>query len=90
MTSPETRRPGDILRRIAYLLEAANEPGFRVRAFRRAANAIEVLPADRLERMAAQGRLTDLPGVGDVTAGIVAAVLRGETPEYLTKLEDEY
>src|SRR5688572_7043655 len=86
----ESRRPGDVLRRIAYLLEAANEPGFRVRAFRRAANAIEVLPAEKLERMAAAGRLKDLQGVGDVTAGIIAEVLRGETPEYLTRLEEGY
>jgi putative hydrolase len=78
------------LRRIAYLLESANEPGYRVRAFRRAANSIDALPMEKLQKLAQAGHLTDLPGVGDVTAKIVAEVLRGESPEYLKRLEEGY
>ena len=82
------RNPVDDLRQIAFLLERANEASYRVRAFRGAATALGALdPADVAARAEA-GTLTELPGVGDVTARCVAESLAGEEPVYLRRLLD--
>jgi putative hydrolase len=81
--------PAVALRRIAFLLESGREPGYRVRAFTRAANAVATLPEDELRILAEAGRLQELAGVGDVTASIITEALAGETPRYLTRLEEE-
>jgi putative hydrolase len=74
------------LRRIAFLLERANEATYRVRAFRSAAKALSALSAIELAARAEAGTLTELPGVGDVTARCVVESLRGEEPVYLRRL----
>ncbi|MDT4938264.1 MAG: putative hydrolase [Pseudonocardiales bacterium] len=81
------RDPVADLRRIAYLLERAREPTFRVKAFRTAAGVVEELPADELAERAAAGTLTSLTGVGDVTARCVTESMAGEEPVYLRRLE---
>ncbi|MEV6520481.1 PHP domain-containing protein [Longispora sp. NPDC051575] len=74
------------LRAIAFALERAGEAAYRVRAFRKAADAVGALPADEVARRAADGTLTKVPGIGEVTARCVAESLAGEEPVYLRRL----
>src|SRR5687767_4510702 len=84
---PDPRDPIADLRRIALLLEAAQEPSYRVRAFRSAAATLAQLSADELRTRAATGGLRELSGIGEVTERTILESLRGEEPVYLRRLE---
>jgi putative hydrolase len=78
------------LDRIAYRLETELAPTYRVRAFRSASATLRNLEPAELNRRAEQGRLRDLPGIGEVTEGVVREALAGEIPSYLAKLDAEF
>jgi putative hydrolase len=83
----DPRDPVADLRRIAFLLEAMQEPGYRVRAFRSAAQALTEIGAEETAFRAQTGSLRELPGIGEVTERTILESLRGEEPVYLRRLE---
>ena len=84
---PEPRDPIVDLKRIGFLLEAAQEPSYRVRAFRSAAATLAELGPEQVAARAAAGTLRDLSGIGEVTERTILESLRGEEPVYLRRLE---
>ncbi|MEV6601396.1 PHP domain-containing protein [Actinoplanes sp. NPDC051346] len=82
-----SRDPVADLRRIAFLLERANEATYRVKAFRSAAATVAALPPAELATRTAEGTLAKLSGVGEVTARCITESLGGEEPVYLRRLE---
>ncbi|HKS99760.1 MAG TPA: PHP domain-containing protein [Rugosimonospora sp.] len=86
MADAAARDPVADLKEIAFRLERANEATYRVRAFRSAAKAVAAVDPAELAQRAAAGTLTQLPGIGDVTARCVAESLAGEEPVYLRRL----
>jgi putative hydrolase len=77
------------LRQIAFQLERAGAPTYRVRAFRRAAEVVTGLAAAELADRVRAGTLQVLPGIGEVTAQVITQAAGGHEPDYLVRLLGE-
>ena len=81
--------PVRALRQIAFQLERAGAPTYRVTAFRRAAQVVSDLPAAELQQRISAGTLTQLGGIGPATATAIQQAAGGEEPDYLARLLQE-
>jgi putative hydrolase len=82
-------KPVEALRQIAFELERAGAPTYRVRAFRHAAEVLDGLAPGELDRRIAAGTLEALKGIGSTTAEVITQAAAGEQPAYLARLLDE-
>ena len=75
-----------VFERIADLLEIDGADRFRINSYRRAARTLEDT-ADDIAELAAEGRLTDLPGIGKGTAGRIQQFIDTGRVDVLAELE---
>ncbi len=74
---------------IADLLELKGENRFKIRAYQKVVRSIEHLPVE-VEQLVKEGRLKEVPGVGEaITKKITELVTTGHL-EYYEKLKAEF
>lgn len=81
--------PISALREVAFWLERSRADTYRVRAYRKAADALEQLSDDDRAVLAEADAWTSVPGLGAKTATIARAAAAGQVPPQLAKLRDE-
>lgn len=81
--------PVEALDRVVYLLDRALAEPQKVRAFVRARDVATEAGDEDLAQRHRAGTLTELAGIGPVTAGVIGEALDGKVPAYVTKLEGE-
>ena len=78
----------EILYEIADLLDIKGEIFFKTRAYRMAAQTIEMLDED-IETVTKEGRLRSISGVGEALAKKIQEIVETERLDYLEKLKKE-
>jgi DNA polymerase (family 10) len=77
-----------MLREIGLLLEVQGGNPFKARAYERGARALEALAGD-LERLVAEDRLTEIPGIGDALAATIRELHRSGRSASLERLRGQ-
>ena len=77
-----------VFREIANLLEKKKENWFKIRAYRKVADEIEKLTVE-LSRLADEGKLREIPGVGEAIAKKITEMLSTGHLQFLEKLKAE-
>ncbi len=77
----------DELRILADLMMIGGDDVYRIRRYARLADTVEALP-EPVDAIYAEGRLTDLKGVGDSTAKLIEEYLATGTSDRRKKLEE--
>jgi DNA polymerase (family 10) len=73
---------------IARRLELKKDNIFKIRAYRRAARSIEELPLE-VGQLAKEGRLREVPGVGEAIAKKITELVTTGKLEYYARLKAE-
>jgi DNA polymerase (family X) len=73
MAKPNAAAVAKILRELAQRLELEGGPPYRARAYARAAENLSLTP-EPLDHLIKQGRLTDIPGIGDAIAAVITKI----------------
>lgn len=79
--------PVAALERVVHCLDRSHDTGFKAKAFVRALDVVRSLPAEEVAARAAAGTLTELDGIGDSSATVIAQALAGVEVAYLVELE---
>ncbi len=82
------REIADTFEKVAVMLEIKGENIHRILSYRRAGETLQDLPRD-LHAIAAEGGLTDLPGIGDTLAAKIKEMLETGKLEFYEKLAAE-
>ncbi|MCX6003702.1 MAG: hypothetical protein NTX46_04745 [Chloroflexi bacterium] len=77
-----------VFREIASLLEKKRENWFKILAYRKVSDEIEKLP-EELSQLAAEGRLREIPGVGDAIEKKIKEMLNTGKLQFYEKLKAE-
>lgn len=86
MTNAEIAK---IFRDIGDLLDMKGENVFKVRAYQKAARAIEYSPAE-MEQLLKEGKLEEVPGVGEAIARKIAEMITTGRLKYYEELRAEF
>ena len=73
---------------IAYLLKCRKDNIFKIRAYERVARTIEGLPVE-VEQLVREGRLKEIPGVGEAINKKITELVNTGRLEYYEKLKAE-
>ncbi len=79
----------DVLDKIAALLELKGDNRFKVQAYARAARTIDHCP-ESIERLADEGRLAELPGIGEALTAKIHELLDTGRLSYFDELAAEF
>jgi len=79
----------EVFTQIADYMEVAGENSFKIRAYRRAAEAVATHSAP-IEAAAEAGTLRDIEGLGEATAAKTLEFLQTGKVQYLERLKEEY